>query len=204
MRAQPAVRPRDAASLILLRPGISGPEVLMGRRASRHRFVPGNFVFPGGRVDAADHHATVLAPLRDAVETLLRASCPPAKAKGMAVAAVRETYEETGLVLGELRDGLLLPSLDRLDYILRAITPSASPIRFHARFFLADGNACSGQLKSNGELLDLGWRTIGESLKLPLVDVTQYILQCLQKNPRHFEADSAPLYCFLKGKARLR
>jgi 8-oxo-dGTP pyrophosphatase MutT (NUDIX family) len=204
MRSPPAVRPRDAASLILLRAGRNGPEVLMGRRASRHRFVPGHFVFPGGRVDAGDHHAKVLSPLRAAVETRLRASCGPAKARGMAVAAVRETYEETGLVLGELREGLLLPSLDRLEYVMRAITPSASPIRFHARFFLADGNACSGELKSNGELLDLAWRSLGESLTLPLVDVTQYILECLQKDARYFESGSAALYCFVKGKARVR
>ena len=204
MRPQPAVRPRDAASLILLRAGNNGPEVLMGRRASRHRFVPGHFVFPGGRVDAGDHRAKVLSPLRAAVAKQLSASCPPAKATGMAVAAVREPYEETGLVLGDLRQGLLLPSLDRLEYVLRAITPSASPIRFHARFFLADGNACSGELTSNGELLDLAWRSLGESLTLPLVDVTQYILECLQKDARCFEAGAAALYSFVKGRARVR
>ena len=76
------------------------------------------------------------------------------KAK-VAVAAVRETYEETGLLLGRLIAGRLEPALSGLDHIVRAITPTDSPIRFHARFFLADIASASGTLRGNGELLDL-------------------------------------------------
>jgi 8-oxo-dGTP pyrophosphatase MutT (NUDIX family) len=48
------VRPRDAATLILKREGRTGPEVLMGQRAGRHKFMPGAYVFPGGKVDGHD------------------------------------------------------------------------------------------------------------------------------------------------------
>ncbi|HKW55708.1 MAG TPA: hypothetical protein VJO12_18620, partial [Stellaceae bacterium] len=48
--ARPAARPRDAASLILLRDGARGLEVLIGRRGKGARFMPGRYVFPGGRI----------------------------------------------------------------------------------------------------------------------------------------------------------
>jgi 8-oxo-dGTP pyrophosphatase MutT (NUDIX family) len=192
------VRPRDAASLILLRPGKQGPEVLMGRRASRHRFVPGHYVFPGGRVDAADYRTPVASPLRREVANCLRADC--SRGHGFAVAAVRETYEETGLVLGEIGEDGLRPALNPLQYIMRAITPVQSPIRYHARFFLAEAAAVKGSLESNGELLDLGWRPIGESLRLPIVDITQLILERLAQGFR--PQKRVPLFCFRSGWPR--
>jgi 8-oxo-dGTP pyrophosphatase MutT (NUDIX family) len=171
----------------------------MGQRASRHRFVPGQYVFPGGVVDATDHRCETLSRLRPEVEKRLRADC--SRGQAFAVAAVRETFEETGLVLGELRQAALFPDLQELDYVLRAITPSASPIRYHARFFLADGSRLKGKLTGNGELLDLAWRPIGESLKLPIVDVTQFILEHLASGFR--AAKRVPLFCFHSGRARL-
>ena len=59
-----AVRPRDAASLIIVRPGADGPEVLMGMRGARHRFMPNRLVFPGGRVDPDDRRGRFATPLR--------------------------------------------------------------------------------------------------------------------------------------------
>ena len=59
------VRPRDAATVILVRPDASGrPTVLMGRRSRRAAFVPDVFVFPGGRAEAGDEHLPVVAPLQ--------------------------------------------------------------------------------------------------------------------------------------------
>lgn len=176
----------------------------MGRRASRHRFVPGSYVFPGGAIDAADHRAQCLSPLLPAVEKKLLSSCPPSKARALAVAAVRETHEETGLMLGELRNGRLLPALQPLDYVMRAITPAQSPIRFHARFFMADASHAAGTLKGNGELLDLAWRPLREALKLPLVDVTQYLLERLAVGLRAGPGGEVPLFRFRKGRALVR
>jgi 8-oxo-dGTP pyrophosphatase MutT (NUDIX family) len=85
------VRPRDAASLILLREGKSGLEVLIGRRGKGARFMPGRYVFPGGRVTPEDARAWAGE----------RADPAPAGLLALKRAALRETFEETGLVLGE-------------------------------------------------------------------------------------------------------
>ncbi len=170
----------------------------MGRRAGRHRFVPHYYVFPGGRVDARDFEAPVRSALRPPVLEKLSASCKPRLAHALAVAAARETWEETGLALGDAAR----PDLQHLDYALRAITPPQSPIRFHARFFSVEARHLSGALQGNGELLDLAWRPVAECLKLPIVDVTEHFLRRLLDGvPAAPEA--APLFSFRNGKARL-
>jgi 8-oxo-dGTP pyrophosphatase MutT (NUDIX family) len=139
--------------------------------------MPDVWVFPGGRVDRNDARARASSELSPAVGAKLEARWSPARARALAIAAVRETFEETGLVFGELAEGELHPALGRLDYLARAITPALSPIRFHARFFLADAADGSGQLGGNGELLDLRWIPIPEALELPIIDVTRLVLQ---------------------------
>jgi 8-oxo-dGTP pyrophosphatase MutT (NUDIX family) len=170
-------RPRDAATLVLWRRSRHGIEVLMGCRAGGHRFLPHHYAFPGGRFEADDARATVLSELRPEVAVLLAAHCRPPRGRALAVAAVREAFEETGLALGEVREGVLSPALDRLDYLLRAITPATSPVRFHARFFTVEGGLLAGELRSNGELLDLRWRTLEEGLQLSIAKVTEFILR---------------------------
>ena len=169
----------------------------MGRRAPRHRFVPHHYVFPGGRLDAADLKSPVKSGLRPEVERRLCSHCTPAMAQALAVAAVRETLEETGLALGTA-DGF---ELDRLDYWLRAITPSSSPIRFHARFFAAEARHFSGTVRSNGELLDLDWRPVAECLRLPIVDVTEFLLRRLAAGEGF---DDVSLFSFRNGRALVR
>lgn len=174
----------------------------MGRRASRHRFVPGHYVFPGGRVDRRDFGAAVRSPLRNDVQERLCASCRPRLAHALAVAAVRETWEETGLALGEVSGGALRPALDRLDYVLRAITPPQSPIRFHARFFAVEAEHLAGALQGNGELLDLAWRPVGACLRLPIVDVTEFLLRrLLEGPPAAGPGRDVHLFSFRSGKA---
>ena len=200
-----AVRPRDAASLVLLRQGRAGTEVLMGKRATRHKFLPDVYVFPGGRVDARDTHVKPLRPLPAAVNAAIASTCSPARAQALAVAAVRETLEETGLVLGELAGEVFRPDLGGLRYLARAITPSASPIRFHARFLLADAAGAKGELGGSGELLDLAWRTLEQSMRLPLADITEFLLGELQ---RRVIADDwsgpVPFWGYRRGIARVR
>lgn len=197
------VRPVDAATLIPLRRRGGTLEVLMGKRARRHSFVPDMYVFPGGRVDTEDYGTTALSPLRPAVRDRLQAASNARQAHALAVAAVRETWEETGITIGAVRDGRLHPALDRLEFILRAITPAQSPIRFHARFFVAQVSDDDGEPRTNGELLDLAWRPVDECLRLPLVDVTEFILTHLD---RYLEpaAGPAPLFCFRNGRVLLR
>ncbi|TIU16313.1 MAG: NUDIX hydrolase, partial [Mesorhizobium sp.] len=98
------IRPRDAATLILL--DRKGDEflVLMGRRHARHAFMPGKFVFPGGRTDPADSRipvATALQPEEQARLTAGVGRTSPARARAIALSAIRETYEEAGLLIGQ-------------------------------------------------------------------------------------------------------
>jgi len=165
----------------------------MGRRAARHRFVPHHYVFPGGRLDASDAKLAVKTRLRPEVQRALCSHCEPGMAHALAVAAARETFEETGLALGS--PGAY--ELHRLDYWLRAITPSSSPIRFHARFFAAEQKHFTGTLRGNGELLDLDWRALDECLKLPIVDVTEFILRRLAGGQGF---DDVSLFSFRGGR----
>ncbi len=199
------VRPRDAATLVPLRRHADRIEILMGRRAGKHRFLPNLYVFPGGRVDDDDHRIEPLSPLRADVHAHLARESGPARARALAVAAVRETWEETGIVLGRIEHGKLLPALDRLDYLIRAITPAESPIRFHARFFAAQVAHNDGDVRSNGELLDLEWRSVGDCLKLPVADITEYVLGNLDRlligRPREAPV---PLFAFRNGRVAIR
>lgn len=163
------VRPRHAASLILLRHSGGGAEVLMGRRPVKSRFAPDIFVFPGGAVDAADRMTRPIAPLDEACAR--RTAAPPSLAQALAVAALRETAEETGVVLP--------PDLSRLRLLARAITPPSSPIRFHARFFVADAEKAEGEPTETSELSDLAFRPLEEALRLPIFDVTEIMLRAL-------------------------
>lgn len=162
------VRPVDAAGLVLLRQGKRGLEVLLGRRHGRAGFLPDIYVFPGGRVEPQDSIGPEL-PLAPAVAEQLKAGGRRAPA-ALLRAALRETTEETGL-------SLAARAVPGIDFVCRAITPRYSHRRFHTRFFLADGAACEGSLKGDGELEDIGWRRLDEVAGLKLVDVTTFVLQ---------------------------
>ncbi|WP_422024097.1 NUDIX hydrolase [Pyruvatibacter mobilis] len=175
------VKPRDAASLVLLRHGSDGPEVLMGRRHSRHAFIPDAFVFPGGKLDAEDRR----------IRTATNRTAPDAAQQALEAAAIRETFEETGLLLGTggdigqaargtwqvFQQRGLVPDTRPLNLLARAITPAESPIRFHARFFVAENAPVEGTLAGSGELLDLDWYPLARALALPVIDVTEFVLQ---------------------------
>ena len=101
--------PRDAATVMLLRDGTEGVEVFMMRRTLNAAFVGGFYVFPGGAVDAADRHAEVEASClgltdADASEQL----GIPSGGLAFWVAAVRECFEEAGVLLAAGPDGTLV------------------------------------------------------------------------------------------------
>jgi 8-oxo-dGTP pyrophosphatase MutT (NUDIX family) len=170
-----AVKPRDAASLIIVRPGADGPEVLMGMRGARHRFMPNRLVFPGGRVDPADRYGKCAAPLQPDTLAHLQKTATPSRAQAIAIAVARELEEETGLTLGTP------PQLDGLSFLLRAVTPPVMPMRFNARFLVVDVYRVSGTLAGSGELENLRYYTVAEALALDLADITQMVLENLLK-----------------------
>jgi 8-oxo-dGTP pyrophosphatase MutT (NUDIX family) len=168
----PIVQPRHAASLVLIRRAGGRLEVLMGRRPRRSRFAPDVFVFPGGGVERADYAAKPARPLNP--DCARRTAASPRLAEALAAAALRETAEETGVRLPSDHGALKL--------LARAITPTESPIRFHARFFMTEiGDADAAHVDTD-ELTDLGFRSIEAALRLPLVDVTEAMLGALSRS----------------------
>src|ERR1700753_1456304 len=104
----PYRRPVDAATLILVDRTAATPKVLVGKRHDKVVFMPGKFVFPGGRVDKSDNRVPVAAPMPSALELSLLRGSPKinsARAKSLAIAAIREACEETGLCLGRKTEG---------------------------------------------------------------------------------------------------
>jgi 8-oxo-dGTP pyrophosphatase MutT (NUDIX family) len=168
-----AVRPRDAATLILVR---GGREVMMGQRAKGHVFMPDKWVFPGGRVDPGDAKAPAAQELTAETEALLRKGSlvrrPP---RAFALAATRETREEAGLIVG----GTAGPDLSKLAFVARAITPPYRPRRFDARFFLADSEAVLADDKPvmGEELLHVRWFSLEEAEALDLPSITRFVLK---------------------------
>lgn len=168
-----AERPRDAATLILVR---GGREVMMGQRSKGHVFMPDKWVFPGGRVDPGDARATAATELTPETEALLRRGGvvrrPP---RAYALAAVRETLEEAGLRLG----GPAGPELDKLQFVARAVTPPYRPRRFDARFFMATAEAVlADDTPIRGEeLLHTRWFSLEEAEGLDLPSITRFVLK---------------------------
>ncbi|WP_243634353.1 NUDIX hydrolase [Roseicella frigidaeris] len=171
-----AVRPKHAASLILWREGPAGPEVLMGLRHARHRFMPNVLVFPGGRVDRADHRALALSELPEFTRACLERQAPPSLARALGIAAARELHEETGLVLGRMEGHRLLPELAAIEYLCRAVTPPNRVARFNARFLIASGAAAHGPLRGSGELEALRYFTFEEAFAHKIASITAKVL----------------------------
>jgi 8-oxo-dGTP pyrophosphatase MutT (NUDIX family) len=163
------VRPRHAASLIITRHGKKGLEVLMGKRPRKSAFAPDVFVFPGGKVEAGDFDATPAKALDP--ECVRRTGASPRLATALAAAALRETREETGLILPDDHSNLSL--------VARAITPTNSPIRFHARFFIIDADHADGDHADSHELTELAFRPMDETRRLALMDVTEAMLDAI-------------------------
>lgn len=171
------VRPKDAASLILWREGPNGIEVLMGRRHHNMRFMPGVLVFPGGRVDLADYRAPIRSDLSATAQRMLEISSRPSQARALAVCALRELEEEAGLVFGEMVGARLHPDLAPLHYLTRAITPADRPMRFHARFFVAEAKHAKGEIRGSGELEEVRFFALTEIPAQPLARITAMILE---------------------------
>ena len=97
-RREPA-EPRNAATVVLLRPGSAGPEVYLLQRHSSMAFAAGMCVFPGGGVDPRDFDHEVAWAGPDATAWAHRLGTDAATARALVCAAVRETFEESGVLL---------------------------------------------------------------------------------------------------------
>jgi 8-oxo-dGTP pyrophosphatase MutT (NUDIX family) len=101
---------RNAATVMVVRPaegGAGGVEVLMLKRPAAMKFAPGAYVFPGGSVDPADGAAEIGWHGPDAADFGQRLGATPELARALVCAAVRETFEEAGVLLAGLPDGTL-------------------------------------------------------------------------------------------------
>lgn len=181
------LRPVDASSLVLYRGRGRSLEILVGLRGANHVFVPNRVVYPGGRVDRTDARIAPATPLRDDVAARLQRTATEPRARALAVAAIRELYEETGLLLADGDDipdrwhTGIAPRLDTLDYIFRAVTPPGRTRRFNTRFFLAPADDVRGELGGDGELENLSWLGIDALRELPLMWITRTVLDEAQR-----------------------
>ena len=212
-RRWPNVKPRDAATMIILDRTDSTPKVLMGKRHAGHKFMPGKFVFPGGGVEPGDRLMNVAGPLPEVVEAKLmarNARGTASRARALALAAIRETFEETGILIGVDDMGTpesppegvwtafaahgVYPALDNLQFIARAITPPRRPKRFDAAFFAVDMSEIAGRVEGvvhkDAELTELVWVPIIDAQKLELPTITSVVLNELEARlaagMRHF------------------
>ncbi|MDD5344597.1 MAG: hypothetical protein PHW12_09275, partial [Smithella sp.] len=97
---------KDAATVILIRPSKSGDwEIFLARRHQNQTFMAGAYVFPGGQLEETDNHPQLenyikTADAFDPCQLLQDSSLPGEKARGFFIAAIRETFEEAGILLG--------------------------------------------------------------------------------------------------------
>ncbi len=195
----------------------------MGERSAAHVFVPEHYVFPGGRVDRSDAYVAPVTPLRDPVMQKLTATCTPRRAQALALAAVRETFEETGIILGRPADGAvpkrvpkgweqyfstgMAPALDRLTYVARAVTPTGRPRRFNARFFVTDVDSVDTAHAGSGELEKLRWFQIREAMSLKIRPITRLVLaeieQRIADGGLHDDSRPVPAFSVRRGQRQV-
>ncbi len=196
------MRPRDAATLIILDRSSQNPKVLMGRRHARHVFMPGKFVFPGGRIEPYDGRMAAIGQLLPEHEARLlkhTSRVGPSRVRAFALAAIRETCEETGLLIGRhaaeipeppakewepFARAQVIPDLSAVHFVARAITPPGRSRRFDARFFAVDAELIAHQVEgvvgAEAELDELVWIELERADELELPTITRVVLDELK------------------------
>lgn len=223
----PPLRPRSAASLIIFDHALSPPRVLMGRRNPALAFMAGKYVFPGGRVEAADRRMRAFAELREPVARRImarRTLSAPSTARALALAAIRETFEETGYLLGvpstdrdlpapagawtQFTRAGVLPHLEPLHLIARAITPPGRMRRFDTAFLCMDAKWIVGQsgfpVGPDDELVELAWVSLAEIADYDVAAITEVVLRELQDRLEAGLASPAPVPFYRHAYGRWR
>lgn len=194
---------RNAATIIALRDWHGKPSVLMGQRGAKAAFMPNKFVFPGGALDKADLHIPLAASIGEPHRTRLMEDSETDLSDGLVAAAIRELWEETGLILGQpgtwstdphedwrgFAEAGFVPSGDALQFVFRAITPPGRPRRFDARFFLVNADAIQNDLddfsQACDELSHLQWIPLDDARSFDLPFITEVVLAEVAANARH-------------------
>lgn len=209
-------RPKRAATLILWKGPRDNPRILMGQRARRHDFMPSVYVFPGGRVDRADSYASAAGQLSPRTKTILEAAYSPRRARALLLAAVRETYEETDLMLGAPKgmgrnpknesyqaffNAGQQPDISGIEVIGRAITPPRRHKRFDTWFFAKDMNGAAGHKpRDSHELLNVDWFTYKQIEALKTHVATETMIKVLR---RYLAQDTpSPQIFFMRRKGK--
>mgnify|MGYP002817480895 CR=1 FL=1 len=169
----------------------------MGRRGSSAPFKPGVYVFPGGVTERTDFMVRPRNSLSSGIAQHLAVANSQRFANALAMTAIRETFEETGLLFGSpdgdigpvdhqswkiFREKQLSPDLRLLDYLGRAITPSDQHLRFHARFFATSHQNLQGTLTTDEELEDLDWVKLSGPHEKEMMIVQKAMLAILAKS----------------------
>ncbi|MCR9125161.1 MAG: NUDIX hydrolase [Rhodobacteraceae bacterium] len=185
---------RNAATVIVLRDRDQSPAILMGQRGAKAAFMPNKFVFPGGALDPEDASVPLARPVPAPCFTRLADDSEPDLQTALGAAAVRELWEETGLVLGQ--PGVWpgnapvdwhgfaatghLPDAGALQFVFRALTPPGRPRRFDARFFLVDAAEIRGDpddfTHASDELSHLQWIPLRDARRFDLPFITEVVL----------------------------
>lgn len=199
---------RDAATLILLRGSGAQRSVLMGQRGAGAAFMPSKYVFPGGAVDANDDVPLAGAPQPELARRLALQSELPANV--IIAAAIRELWEETGLILGAQSDwpdapvgwrgfarAGFRPSGEGMHFLFRAVTPKGRPRRFDARFLVASADHLASDpddfSRAEDELSHLHWVPLAEARQLDLPFITELVLAELEAHPQDLDPAGTPL-----------
>ncbi|MGC1495875.1 MAG: NUDIX hydrolase [Sulfitobacter sp.] len=193
---------RNAATVIVLRDRHSAPRILMGQRGAKAVFMPNKFVFPGGAVDAGDADIPLASPLPAMCAARLAEDADPTLAHAIAIAGIRELWEETGLILGQqgtwtgsVPDDWQsfaatghLPHAAPLQFVFRAITPPGRPRRFDARFLLVDADYVASDLDNFDaacdELSHLQWVSLSEARQFDMPFITEVVLAEVEARAR--------------------
>ncbi len=203
---------RNAATVIVLRDRMNDPSILMGQRGANAAFMPNKFVFPGGAVDLLDGSVALASPLNDLCRARLADNAPDGLQNALAAAAIRELWEETGLVLGAPGNWDTPPPPDwqsfagtghrpaaaGLQFVFRALTPPGRPRRFDARFFLVDAGAIQNDLddftRASDELSHLQWIRLRDARRFDLPFITEVVLAEIAARVTDFAAPGAVPY----------
>lgn len=204
---------RNAATVILLRDRFEDPRILMGQRGAKAVFMPNKFVFPGGAVDAGDAKISLAAPMPATCSARLTEDADPTLAHAITVAAIREVWEETGLILGQKGDwkGDIpadwtsfastghVPRASNMQFVFRALTPPGRPRRFDARFFLVDADHIASDpddfSAASDELSHLQWVPLSEARSFDMPFITEVVMAEVQARARDLSPpESVPFF----------
>jgi 8-oxo-dGTP pyrophosphatase MutT (NUDIX family) len=200
---------RNAATVIVIRDRHENPRILMGQRGAKAVFMPNKFVFPGGALDQGDADIPLATPLPATCRDRLAEDADSTLADALAVAGIRELWEETGLILGQkgewdvtppddwktFAERGYLPHAAPMQFVFRALTPPGRPRRFDARFFLVDAEDIATDLDdfdaACDELSHLQWIALSDARSFDMPFITEVVLAEVEARAKELDPPSS-------------